>query len=373
MINTVLEFEHALLSDEEIKILQRFTGLCCELFPYTIHHLPLNMNNPKDNSRYCLTRLVLRKANQWHPISSLEGFKKEVGEEGLAVAVHDLCLRLDELFSQDAVKLEQNDNTELEPIKPDIPIKMEDGPEIIDLSMDSDEEDVKPDITSFSVPCRTANIFDALWPQTARPSTEDPIQSVLHSNLSTIRLDCFCENESIMTTREILGRINKDQLTGLAKEMKCKIGPNFKVFKLFPLYCSLNNNSSQKDNIVNCLLRHAVNQGVLDFNVRPLSVKAKGKCRDSGQQQTLLSNIFVKEERSTKPKTSQEGRLRELAIKRLGNYFSKPPDQILNDNIRSLYSYQFRIFSPCSATPYHLLSRDRTSDCPSLARSFVDL
>ena len=227
MVNTVLEHEHALLSDEEIRILQRFTSLCCELLPHIIHHLTLNISNRKDNSRYCLTRLVLRKANQWHPISSLESYKKEVGEEGLTVAVHDLCLRLDELFS--AVKLEQNDKTELEPIKPDILIKMEDGPEVIDLSI-SDEEDVKPDIAPFPAPCRMANIFDALWPRTdIQHQAEDPIQSVLHSNLSAIHIDCFCENESIMTTREILGRINKDQLTGLAKEMKCKIRPNYKV------------------------------------------------------------------------------------------------------------------------------------------------
>jgi len=250
MVNTVLEHEHALLSDEEIKILQRFTTLCCELLPYSIHRVPLNMFNRKDNSRYCLTRLVLRKANQWHPISSLEGYKKEVGEEGLTVAVHDLCLRLDQLFSQDAVKLEQCDKTDLEPIKPDIPIKMEDGPEIIDLSMGSDEEDVKPDIASISDPCRTANIFDALWTQTDRPSiqhqTEDLIQSVLHSNLSAKHIDCFCENESIMTTAEILGRINKDRLTGLAKEMKCKIRPNFKVCMFLDYFCHTAHRANRK-------------------------------------------------------------------------------------------------------------------------------
>ena len=139
------------------------------------------------------------------------------------------------------------------------------------------------------------------------------------------------------------------------------------VFGLLLSYCSL---SKQKDEILNSLLRHAATQRVLDFNTRPLSAKAKGKRRDDGKQQILLNNIFVKGEKSSK---TQERRLRELAIKRLGNQFPHQQGKMLKDNLRSLYSHQLRIFPPGSAPPHYLLSRDGTSDGSSLACSAIDL
>jgi hypothetical protein len=201
-----------------------------------------NESHLKDNARYCLIRLVLRKVNQWLPLSSLEKYTKEVGEKGLEAAVYDLCLPFGDLYEQQPV-------VKMEPTvavsEPGISIRNEDSAGNVNLFKDLDVDDVddmNPNISDSSImttPLRK-EVFDGVWPQRAGPSQlpqpEDPIKAVLHSDRSNIQIDFFCENEIAMTTQEILGRLSKELLVGLAKEMKCKVRPNSKARLTSPCF-----------------------------------------------------------------------------------------------------------------------------------------
>lgn len=178
-----------------------------------------------------MVRLILRTSNRWYPTSSLESFKKEVGEDGLKIAIEDLCSPfIDSMAKENNVTTDAIDNIKLEP-EDDPVIKQEDNSEIIDLCMDSDDE--KYNLAS-SLSLHTDGVFNVPWPQSAGsgpqlPHSADPIHSLLASDISTISMESFCQNESIMTTREILDRVNRDQLVTLAKEMKCALRPNSKA------------------------------------------------------------------------------------------------------------------------------------------------
>lgn len=149
-----------------------------------------------DSARYCLVRLLLRTSNRWYAISNLGSYKNEVGDDGLATAMKALC----SLFTE---PMARESKTRIEPT---VTVKLE------------------PSAT---------DIFDELWPQRAGtsqlPQPVDPIHSLLSSDISSITMKSFCQNESIMTTREILDRINRDELVTLAKEMRCKLRANSKV------------------------------------------------------------------------------------------------------------------------------------------------
>ncbi|PPQ97529.1 hypothetical protein CVT26_006532, partial [Gymnopilus dilepis] len=131
---TVIEHERHLLSDDELQFLEHFSELCY-------------------NARYCLVRLTLRKPGQWHTVSSLEKFKKEVEEDGLQSAIADLCKPIASLVKQEPFD-DSHVPVKMEEVEPPTAIKTEPGPsefrvkleesghEIIDLTMD--EEDVKP-------------------------------------------------------------------------------------------------------------------------------------------------------------------------------------------------------------------------------------
>jgi Fanconi-associated nuclease 1 len=185
--------------------------------------------------------LILRTPDRWYPISSLETFKKEVGEDGLKVAIEALCSFFTQpMANENSATPDVIDTVKLEPPEGDLVIKQEDPPEIIDLTMDLDDEDIKPNFAT-ALPLTTPltkDFFDMLWPQIAGtsqlpqpadPIHSDPIHSLFASDISTITMNSFCQDESIMTTREILDRINRDQLVALAKEMKCALRPNSKA------------------------------------------------------------------------------------------------------------------------------------------------
>lgn len=178
--------------------------------------------NFEDNTRYCLVRLVLRKANYWHPISTLEAYKKEVTAAGLEAAIADLCLPINVLLKEEPTGV-------VIKTEPDIAVKKEDGPETIDLTMDSDDEDMKPNIIASPL---TPAVFNDYWSQKAgpsKPTPEDSIQAALQSDPSIMHLDYFCQDESNMTTLEILERLVKEKLLLLAKQMKCTVKPSAKV------------------------------------------------------------------------------------------------------------------------------------------------
>jgi len=190
-----------------------------------------------DNARYSLARLVLRKPNQWHAISSLDKYKQEIGEDGLLHAIQDLC----KPFSVLMMKSEPCDTTTRNPIPKteildqNVPmdIKKEDGLEVIDLTFDTDDdEDVKPNTALLN-----QSTFATYWANKASGSKlplppaagaphvqEDPIQALLRSNpADEVPLDFFCEDETTMSLPEILERLNKEQLMKLVKVMKCTL------------------------------------------------------------------------------------------------------------------------------------------------------
>ncbi|KAF9532855.1 VRR-NUC domain-containing protein [Crepidotus variabilis] len=265
MIGTVLTNEADLLSDEELTILSTFS---------TLHY----------NSRYCLIKLLLRKANQWHPVSALKAYEKEVTAEGLKIAIEDLC-QANVGNQHRSVKTE---DIEIQS-KVQLTVKAEDI--IADLSM-TVGEDVKPSITEIDPTSRYSTALESIWSNRAGPSSQDPIYAVLQTDPAVANLSFFCEGESVMSTREILGRLNKGHLVSLAKEMKCK-----------------HKSSAKKEDIIRSLERQASSQQVLNFATP--SIKGKGKARDDGSVQTQI--VVPKRVRT------QEQRLRELALKYLGS------------------------------------------------------
>ena len=162
-----------------------------------LHYTALLLNSfDIDNTRYCLVRLVLRKPNQWHAISTLQNFEKEVGEEGLQLSIADLC-------------------------RP------------IDCIMDSSEPNdplVKREIVDDEACFLPTYAYNAEAGPSRLPAVPvDPVKAVLESNPAEMNLSFFCEDESNMTLEDILGRLNKNQLLELVKSTRCKLPSRPKV------------------------------------------------------------------------------------------------------------------------------------------------
>lgn len=143
-------------------------------------------------------RLVLRKPNQWHPISALREFEKEVGEEGLQSSIVDLCQPINYFIDtlESVVKREFVD--------PDVPVKVEDD-------------------------SREGWGYNAEAGPSRVPVPGDPVQTVVESNPAELDLGFFCEDENNMTLEDILWRLHKDQLSELVKLTRCKLPTRPKV------------------------------------------------------------------------------------------------------------------------------------------------
>lgn len=195
MIHTVHEHESHLLSENEWLIFNRYAHLSCG------YSLSLNINRrPEillDSARYCLVRLVLRKCDKWHTVPKMEKFKKEVGEEGLVCALNDLCQPL-------------NGVVKAEPMDADPPIK-EEGPEVIDLTFDSEDEGGLDD--PLPIPAE---------PHLEVPTLDDILSDPNSTNFDALTLDYFCEDEGAMSLSEILWTLKLEDLKTLAKTMKVK-------------------------------------------------------------------------------------------------------------------------------------------------------
>ncbi|KDR73715.1 hypothetical protein GALMADRAFT_251523 [Galerina marginata CBS 339.88] len=287
----VIERESRLLSESEINVLEKF-GLLCY------------------NTRYCLVRLVLRKANQWHAVSALNKYEKEIGKEGLLSSIADLCRPIHTIVKEE---LPDNHSIKMEPPEPRfssindetedtrVAVKVEDEPEVIDLTMDTDEEEIKPDLASL-MPNTATNCWAPETSTSEQPEQVDPIKTVLQSEKDEVNLEFFCEDETVMTLDEILWRLNKDQLMVLVKATKCKLKPA----------------QSKKSDIICCLQHTAANQSILDFG-SVQNRKVKGKARDDGLRQTALPFAPVsRPSLSGKAKVTQEKRLKQMALQVLG-------------------------------------------------------
>ena len=98
-------------------------------------------------------------------------------------------------------------------------MKNEPGLEVIDLTFDKDEEDVKPVLTETNPP-----VYSETSPTQNRTPVVDlnPLQAIIQSNPGVMNLDYFCEDETTMTLEEILFKLTNPQLQELVKRMKCK-------------------------------------------------------------------------------------------------------------------------------------------------------
>jgi Fanconi-associated nuclease 1 len=111
----------------------------------------------------------------------------------------------------------------------DVPVKVEgeDSREIIDLTWDSEEVEDHRQVNGL---CLSPSVYNAEAGPSHLPTLPaDPVQAILESNPAEMNISFFCENESNMTLEDILWRLNKDQLLGLAKSIKCKLLSKFKV------------------------------------------------------------------------------------------------------------------------------------------------
>jgi fanconi-associated nuclease 1 len=225
MVRTVLEHEHVLLSAQEIDTLDFFRKFCCRN-TCTLRYIAFSLKPfPIDNTRYCLVRLVLRKPNQWHAISTLQNLEKEIGEEGLQSSIADLCQPINgpmdtPELNDPLVKREFMDADALVKVE-------EDFREIIDLTWDAEEVEDHKLVNGGCFPSTCAHNAEA--GPSRLPLPADPVQTVLESNPAEMNLGFFCEDENNMTLEDILWRLHKDQLLELAKSTRCKLSSKHKV------------------------------------------------------------------------------------------------------------------------------------------------
>ncbi|KAF8237701.1 hypothetical protein L208DRAFT_1388872 [Tricholoma matsutake] len=278
MVNRVHEFEHHLLTEKEWDVLSTFSTLCY-------------------NARYCLVRLLLRKADRWHTEASMETFTKEVSEEGLRRALVDLCLPFTTPVKKEGMELEM-----------DAPVKEE--PETIDLSFDSEEkEDQKWAVTNEAGPSRLGiNSFPECSQIDMKPKLDD-VFNHLGLDLSDPDIDFFCRDQTTMTLHEVLNKLGTEELKDLVKSTKVR--PR----------------KSVKAEMISALMSHASTQSILVFKSSSKVVKGKRKARDDdGLRQTKLP--FVPTGSKGKGKAAQqtqEGRLMEMALGKLGTCVTLNP------------------------------------------------
>ena len=149
--------------------------------------------------------MLLLKPNHWYPVSAFEKWKREVGPDGILPSMEPLCRPVTEFLSPESTPVKQE---EAEP---------EEQRNVIDLTLDSDDEDVKPNLASLNNPGPVAGPSK----QSEPPDDMDPFRRVLQANPGDTNLDYFCEDESAMTIEELLNRMTVDQLKALAKQNKC--------------------------------------------------------------------------------------------------------------------------------------------------------
>ncbi|RXW24676.1 hypothetical protein EST38_g1186 [Candolleomyces aberdarensis] len=257
--------------------------------------LPLSaVKNMSYNTRYCLVRMLLLKPDHWYPVSAFEKWKREVGPDGILPSMEPLCKPVTEFLSPESTPVKQE---EAEP---------EEQRNIIDLTLDSDDEDVKPNLASLN------NTVPVAGPskQSEPPDDIDPFRRVLQANPKDANLDYFCEDESVMTIEELLNRMTVDQLKALAKQNKCIP----KVRK------------PKKNDYVEGLLKNSRTQSVLGFTSTPSS-KGKVKASDSLRQTQLpfapkkSVQSYLAFPKGSKVQKSQEDRLRKQALAILGKCY----------------------------------------------------
>ncbi|KAG6816690.1 hypothetical protein H0H87_003778 [Tephrocybe sp. NHM501043] len=261
MINTVYEGEQHLLTAEEIRFLSSFLSL-------------------DYNSRYCLIRLILRKTNCWYTVKSMEKFKNEVGEHGLDSAIESLCRSLN---NEAQVEQKVQKEPTLEVSMPKV--------ELIDLTLDSDDEE-ETVLGPFNAEVGLSSVRKDL---DIKPSLDALLQSS-DSQPYEPNFGFFLEDETSMDLKELLNRLNNEQLRELVKETKTK--PDRMV----------------KPMIINALVRYAYTQKPLNFKPGGSRGRPSTKSGKDSLKQILLSF----KPKAMPPPEIQEHRLMQMALFKLG-------------------------------------------------------
>ncbi|KAF8623337.1 hypothetical protein AX15_006413 [Amanita polypyramis BW_CC] len=304
MINTVYEHEPHLFSQSEWDIFAALRSYCY-------------------NARYCLVRLVLRKPEQWHTLSSLAGYKKEVGEVGLIRAITDLCRPLYEVTSGTEEGMD-----------------MESTP-----SLQSEERETT-DLTTSIRQNRNEEPGPSGTSTSSRSSSTLPgndflvLSQSFQENLQDVGFDSFCYDESIMDITELLNRLSVKQLKELVKATK--IRPT----------------KSTKLEMIRALLANAAVQSVLDFPASPVNEELR-RVPEPRLCQTTLS-FEVKTSVKGKEKVmlrNQEQRLVQMVLKILGKCVR------INGDFYRLVQRLHLIYFRCTEQPTSLL-------LPALLASF---
>jgi Fanconi-associated nuclease 1 len=231
----------------------------------------------------------------------MERFTKEVGEEGLHRALADLCLPF--------IAPTKAEGTEI-----GIPVKEE--PDIIDLSFD--EEDHKQTIVDAEA--GPSSLDPGPTPGSSQISmqpTLDNLSDYLTLDSSDPDIDFFCRDQTTMTLHEVLYKLSISELKDLVKSIRIK--PRKFVVRLpdFYRFCILIYHLPQKDEMISALMLHASNQSILAFTS---TGKGKHKVHDDGLRQTKLPFIFNGSKKGRVAQKTQEGRLMEMALKKLGAF-----------------------------------------------------
>ncbi|KAF8891363.1 hypothetical protein BD779DRAFT_1514822 [Infundibulicybe gibba] len=261
MVDTVWKHEAHLLSEREWDVFRVYQNFCY-------------------NTRYCFARLILRKPDQWHPVSTLEKYKMKLG----TTVFQHLSL----IFAHHSI-LTSGLTGRGRPTRGWGATNEALG--LIDLMSDDASADVKPAISELCEQPKAS----LLVPSTTASQEVD--MEPLDQSFDHLFVD-----ESKMTLHEGLGRLNVDQLKALVKATKSR-----------PLKLT-------KPEMISTLMSHASTQAVLDFKAR-VEPSTRPSSRFGKLRQATLPFLPIKgnDVGGRKPThRSQEARLMEMVLQMLG-------------------------------------------------------
>ncbi|TBU49163.1 VRR-NUC domain-containing protein [Dichomitus squalens] len=209
------------------------------------------------DAKYLFCRLCLRKTDKWHRLSSLK-YEQELGQNGILAAIELLCRgkkgeqrepedvkpkledlnpNIPDLTPPFKVKVEEEDvKPKLEPTEVLLPTEAsgprQSGPEIIDLTMDEDDEPPQ------AGPSRLSPAIDS--PTSSTPSSQDSIRTADYS--------VFADDEEQADIFELLDCLTTPELETLTQQLKLK--PK---------------GAKKRDTLIDAILRGSATQSTLQF------------------------------------------------------------------------------------------------------------
>lgn len=278
VLATVLEGESHLIAMNEWYCLQRYIDLSRESLPELVLVKDVRFDKSSAEARFLLIKLCLRKENKWHRLDDLK-YQSEIGSKDKIIeAIRELCHG-------------SHPATQPEELAP-----RGEQREVIDLTLDEDDEDGKP----------------AIEPPVPQPT---PSETQYSSQDSTADPDpiLFAMDESSMTIRQLVECLPLDELKKMAKELKLKATGT--VRSLIPSLLKATRLTrhhllTQKASIVTTIVNSSATQGTLNF---PAAPKPQRTQKTPAMKQTHVR--FG----ANKPRKTQQERLREIILKIVGS------------------------------------------------------